>query len=132
VFDREAACTYLSVQSPEPEMESQVFAWFGERLQAVPVAELLDQARRTGDRDPQAYLRLALGVGSSTSGEVRQLLADSLRAEEPARRRGAALAVGLLRWPELLGDVASALEDEPDAANRALLTVAYREMVANG
>ncbi|HEU4883647.1 MAG TPA: hypothetical protein VFT45_15410 [Longimicrobium sp.] len=130
VFDRQARCTYLTLQSPRPEVEAQVFAWFSERLQAVPLAELLDDAARNGDHDDQAYVRLALGAGSEPSEEVRRLLAGSLRAPEPTRRRGAALAVGLLQWPRLLHDVASALETETDEGTRAVLTVAYRQMNA--
>lgn len=130
VFDEQADATYMSVQSPEPETEERVFGEFARRLEAIPVDEVLADVEREGDRDPQQYVRLALATGAEHPEKVGELVSASLRDEQPNRRRGAALAVGLLLWPEFLDDVEEALKDETDEANRALLTVAYRQLTA--
>lgn len=131
-FDSQAAATYLSVQSPEAGTEARVFGEFARRLEAVPVGEVLAEVGREGGSDPQTYVRLALASGAGYSEEVKEAVSASLRDARPTRRRGAALAVGLLLWPEFLDDVAEALGVETDEANRALLTVAYRQMAADG
>lgn len=134
VFDQIARATYLSVESDELGLESQIFEEFSRQLSKIPVAELLDDVSRNGANDSQAYVRLALGSGGEFSGEyseeVHKVLSDSLRSQELNRRRGAALAMGLLLWPEFWDDIVEALETETDQANRSLLTVAYRQLAA--
>lgn len=129
-FDGQAEATYLSVQSPESETEARVFGEFARRLEAIPVEEVLADVVREGDRDPQQYVRLALATGAEYSVAVEELVSASLRDEQPNRRRGAALALGLLLWPEFLDGVVEALKVETDEGNRALLTVTYRQMSA--
>lgn len=134
VFDQLARASYLSVESDELGLESQIFADFDRQLPKIPLAELLDDVSRNGAADSQAYVRLALGSGGEFSGEyseeVHTVLSESLRSKELNRRRGAALAMGLLLWPEFWDDIVEALETETDQANRSLLTVAYRQLSA--
>ncbi len=126
-FDEPAAATYLSVQSVEAEKEREVTERFAERLEAVSVAEALEDVKQTGGRDSQAYLRLALACGGEYDKAVKEVIAESLGSQQQSRRRGAAQAIGILLWPEFQNDVAEALKFETDEANRALLTVAHRQ-----
>jgi hypothetical protein len=129
-FDEQAKAIYLNVQSPEAETEARVFGEFARRLEAIPVEEVIADVVREGDQDAQQYVRLALATGAEYSEEVKELVSASLRDGQPNRRRGAALAVGLLLWPEFLDGVVEALEVETDEGNRALMTVAYRQIDA--
>ncbi len=130
-FDAPSKSIYLSVQSVDAETEKQVLASFAERLEVVPVAEALRDVEQNGDCDPRSYVRLALASGGEPLEAVRFVIAGSLGSDRPNRRRGAALAIGLLLWPQFLSDVGAALKVEADEANRALLMVAYRQLLAD-
>lgn len=134
VFDQIARATYLSVEADELGLESQIFEEFSRQVSSIPLSELLEDVAGHGADDSQAYVRLALGSGGEFSGEyseeVHKVLSESLRSRELNRRRGAALAMGLLLWPEFWDDIVEALETETDPANRSLLTVAYRQLAA--
>lgn len=109
---------YVEVSSGNP----MVLAAVEERVKHVfsisTPEELRDQVDKKIDADPGAITRLALATrGPFNEGVVRRVAA-ALGHLDPAVRQQAQMAAFLLKWEELRGPIAEALETETVAELR--------------
>lgn len=124
VHDPEIPARYVIVEAADPEDLEKIGAEISRHLPVIPVEELREHARRSLESDPSELVRLAVGAPETADEATAALLREALRHPQDRVRDAAAMAAGILRWPELAGDLHAAAEKEQNAEIRSLLAAA--------
>lgn len=130
VFDQEAQAIYLALDGDDLALIDQFLQFCTFQLPVVGVETLLEEISNYGGNNSQIYVRLALAASSIFSIKVYDKIKSALHSQQILERRGAALAAGLLLWPELVQPIQQALMIEQDSINQSLLTFALRQLSA--
>jgi hypothetical protein len=85
------------------------------------VEELAEKARGCPQSDRTWIEWMALAVNRQKNDVVRSVIEEQLESSSTKCRSSAAIAAGLLRWPELLPSLTSRLAVENDAGIRSML-----------
>jgi hypothetical protein len=110
-LDMRLQLRYFEIESELPEETDKVASWLEELLPVAPLSELQETAREMMQDDPDALVRLALGVSDSSDPISLQLLRDGMTSPDELVRFRAAEAASLTRWPELRSDLKRLLDD---------------------
>lgn len=104
--DLELAMRWVEIAGDSEAFERTVDDAVVALVEIVPLRQLRGEARRRPDEE--TLVRMARGAQHVADAETLEILVGALASDHPTRVCGAALAAGILRWPELLAPVEAA------------------------
>ncbi len=121
VDDYSLRLRYLIIESSSLEDIATVNNWLEEDFSFVSIEELEEKARLHMADEPELLVRLAFGGAEAHTPTVFAVLQEGLHHHDAAVRQQAALAAGLLQWPEFVADLRVQWEQEQDTGVREML-----------
>lgn len=121
VVDAEMPAQYVEVAVTTEYLHEQVHMLLERALTIVDDIGLKLAVCRAADGDPGALMRLGVGYHGGFDPEVKTLIEAGLTSRNTAIRRGAAMAIFLLGWPEFAPALDTAISAETDEKLRAQL-----------